>query len=76
MNLDKMELGRKCKVIDIQAESSMLRRFLDIGIIPGATIKKVLIGPFRGISAYYIMGTTIAIRDSDAEGIKVEYAEV
>lgn len=76
MNLDKIELERKCRVIDVQAESSMLRRFLDIGIIPGAIIEKVLVGPFKKISAYYIMGTTIAIRDDDAEGIKVEYAEV
>lgn len=76
ISLDKIELGKKCKVIDVQAEEAMLRRFLDIGIIPGAIIEKVLIGPFKGIGAYYIMGSTIAIRDSDVKGIRVEYAEV
>lgn len=76
MNLDEIELGKKYEVVEVQTEPSMLRRFLDIGIIPGANIEKVLVGPFKGISAYCVMGTIIAIRDVDSEGIKVEYAEV
>lgn len=73
ISLDKIKLGDVCHIIDVKSDSSMLRRFLDIGIIPNAKIEKVLISPFKGISAYYIMGTTIAIRDKDAEGIIVSY---
>ena len=76
MNLNEVSLDKNCFVLDVKAEPSMLRRFLDIGIIPGATIKKVLTNPFGGIHAYFIMGTTIAIRDSDVKGIKVCYEEV
>lgn len=76
MNLDEIELGKKYEVVEVQTEPSMLRRFLDIGIIPGAMIEKILVGPFKGIAAYCVMGTIIAIRDVDSEGIKVEYAEV
>lgn len=76
MNLNEVSLNKNCLVLDIKAEPSMLRRFLDIGIIPGATIKKILKNPFGSIHAYFIMGTTIAIRDIDAKGIKVCYEEV
>ena len=76
ISLEKINLDKTYKVKDIHSTPSMKRRFLDIGIIPGATIKKVLTNPFGGIHAYFIMGTTIAIRDSDVKGIKVCYEEV
>ena len=73
ISLNKIKLGDICRVVDIKSDLSMSRRFLDIGIIPDAIIEKVLVSPFKGISAYYIMGATIAIRDKDAEGIMVSY---
>lgn len=76
ISLNEIDKGKSYKVVRLDVGSSILRRFIDIGIIPGALIEKVLIGPFEGISAYYIMGTTIAIRDRDAKGIKVSYAEI
>ncbi len=56
--------------------SSFRRRFNDIGIIPGISIKKVLCSPFGGISAYSILGTLIAIRDNDARDVEICYEEV
>lgn len=76
ISLNETILDKTCQVIEINTELSLMRRFLDIGIIPGAKIKKILHSPFGGISAYFIMGTTIAIRDIDAKGIKVRYEEV
>ena len=73
ISLNNIKLGKICHIIDIKSDFSMSRRFLDMGIIPEAIIEKVLVSPFKGISAYYIMGTTIAIRDKDAEGIIVSY---
>ena len=74
VSLDKINLNEEYQIININSDSFMLRRFLDIGIIEGAIIKKVLISPFKGICAYYIMSSTIAIRDKDAKEIMVSYA--
>lgn len=74
--LNEMEMNRCGKVIEIEADNSIKRRFLDLGIVPGALIERVLVSPFGGISAYFIMGSTIAIRDGDAKGIKVCYEEI
>lgn len=73
ISLNQIDINRKCKILKLNVDSLILRRFLDIGLIPGANIEKVLISPFGGISAYSIMGTTIAIRDNDVEGVIVEY---
>ncbi len=69
--LDQILLDKSYKIKEIKADASLKRRFLDIGIIPGASIEKVLQNPFGGISGYSIMGSTFAIRDQDAKGIIV-----
>ena len=73
MTLDKIDLNKTAKVITISDKSLIKRRLLDIGIIPGIKLEKILISPFKGISAYLIMDSIIAIRDTDANYIEVCY---
>lgn len=73
VTLDKICLDKKVKVVSISDKILIKRRLLDIGIIPGIEIKKVLTSPFKGISAYQVMDAVIAIRDSDANNIEVCY---
>ena len=72
-SLDKLSINKMAKVITISDNSTIKRRLLDIGIIPGIEIKKILISPFKGISAYLVMDSLIAIRDNDAKLIEVSY---
>ena len=72
-SLDKVKVNEKVMVIDINDKSLLKRRLIDIGIIPGINIEKVLISPFKGISAYLVMDSLIAIRDDDAKYIEVCY---
>lgn len=76
ISLDQVEVDREYKILSIQETSPMYRRFLDIGLVPGALVKKVLVNPFGGISAYSIMGAIIAIRDIDGKGVVVIDEEV
>lgn len=72
-SLDKLKINEKAKVITISDNSSIKRRLLDIGIIPGIVLEKLLVSPFGGISAYLVMDSLIAIRDIDASSIEVCY---
>ena len=72
-SLDKLSINKMVKVITISDKSLIKRRLLDIGIIPGIKLEKILISPFKGISAYLIMDFIIAIRDTDANYIEVCY---
>lgn len=73
MSLNKLDLNKKAKVIFIDDRVNIKRRLLDLGLIPGTKIEKILISPFKGISAYLIMESIIAIRDKDAKYIEVCY---
>lgn len=71
ISLEKTLMDKSYKIIKIDVEPTIQRRFFDVGIVPGATIERVLVSPFGGISAYFVMGTTIGIRDEDVKGILV-----
>lgn len=73
ISLNKLTLNKKAKVITINNDSLIKRRLLDIGIIPGIEIEKILISPFKGMCAYLVMDSIIAIRDKDATCIEVCY---
>ena len=72
-SLDKVNINQKVTVVNINNNSLIKRRLEDIGIIPGMDVKKVLISPFKGIGAYEVMDSLIAIRDDDAKCIEVCY---
>lgn len=73
ISLDEIILNKSVIVKNILCDNSIKRRFMDIGIVPNSKITKVFDSAFGGISAYSILGCTIAIRDNDAKLIEVEY---
>lgn len=73
ISLNNIEVDKEYKISSLRVDKTILKRFLDIGLIPGTKIKKVLISPFKGISAYLIMDSIIAIRDKDVTGVIVSY---
>ena len=73
ITLDKIDLNKKVKVISISDDHLLKRRLLDIGIVKGQKIEKILVSPIKGICAYLVMDAVIAIRDNDAFFIEVAY---
>jgi len=73
VRLSEVSINSKVIINKFKFNDLFMRRILDIGILPGVCIKKVIVSPFGGIAAYDINGTLIAIRDSDAKNIEVAY---
>ena len=73
LKLNQMELNKKGIVIDLNIKENFKRRILDLGIVPGIELEKIIESPFKKIAAYDINGSLIAIRDIDAKNIGVEY---
>ena len=71
--LRDVSLEQDVIVVKLDANKDILKRFLDIGLIEGTIIKKVLSSYSGGINAYLIMDSVIAIRDNDIKGVFVEY---
>lgn len=71
--LNDLELNKTGKVLDIQCDNNVKRRFFDLGIIKGTQITPLFRSPFSDPTAYEINNTVIAIRNEDANLIIVEH---
>ena len=71
MNLVNADLASTVKVVGINAEGELRRRFFDLGIIEGTEIDVMYRGPFGDPTAYLIRGALIAIRGEDGAKIQV-----
>lgn len=70
--LSESEINRPYKIFRVKIENEMtLRRMFDLGIIRGSEIKALHKSPTGNLTAYFIKGTVIALRDSDAKNILV-----
>ena len=74
ITLDKLPLNEYGKIENIECTGNIKRRLLDLGLVKGTKIVPVLISPSKDPRAFFVRGTTIAIRKEDAENIKISYS--
>lgn len=70
--VNELELGEIGVVSKIIGEENIKRRLLDLGLIEGTDIKAVLVSPSGDPRAFEFRGSLIAIREEDAENIKLK----
>ena len=70
--VNELELGEIGIVNKIVGEETIKRRLLDLGLIEGTDIKAVLVSPSGDPRAFEFRGSLIAIREEDAENIKLK----
>ncbi|WP_199883902.1 FeoA family protein [Anaerosinus massiliensis] len=71
-SLTQLEIGQTCHVNTIELTGLLKRRVLDLGLVPGTLVKCVRRSPSGNPVAYHVRGTTIALRNEDADFIKVK----
>ncbi|MDA1507788.1 FeoA family protein [Bacillus cereus group sp. TH36-2LC] len=64
--LSEFKTGEFVQIEKIQLEGTMKRRLLDLGFIPGATIKALQRSPLGDPVAYQVSNTTIALRKEES----------
>ena len=69
--LDMLPLNSCATIFEINCNSNVKHRLLDLGLIKGTKIKAVLKSPLGDPIAYEIRGSTIALRCEDASLIKL-----
>lgn len=70
LTLDKLNIGEVGTVLKINTNSSIRRRFFDIGLVPNTLVKCVLKN--SNMCAFLIRGAVIAIRNDDLKFISVK----
>ncbi len=69
--MSSLSLGQCGKVLDLKADGSIRRRLLDLGLVPGTDIERVMDSPIGDPICYNIRGAMIALRCHDATQILV-----
>lgn len=72
MKLRELPVGKKARILSVEALGEMNRRIRDMGLIPGSSVSVVGKAPLRDPMAVRLSGVTISLRNSEADYIKVE----
>lgn len=75
MTLKDLELTTSAKILNINCNEQIKKRFIDLGFIKGSSIMPVLTSPSGNIRAYYIKDTLLALRDTETQNITIELQE-
>lgn len=71
MNLANLSIGTEAKVTKVNGNSAITRRLMEMGVIPGVSIKVVKTAPFGDPIEIRVRGYSLAMRKSEAETIEV-----
>ncbi len=69
--MNDLRCGQTGTVLSLDAGGGMRRRLLELGLIPGTTIERVLNSPGGDPACYRIRGAMIALRHLDATQVTV-----
>lgn len=71
MNLANLSIGTNAKVKNISATSASAKRLMEMGIVPGVSVRVIKSAPFGCPIEIRVRGYHLAMRKSEAEAIEV-----
>ena len=69
--LAKLAIGETAKVSSVEGDTSISKRLMEMGIVPGVLVKLVKLAPFGCPLQISVRGYHLAIRRSEAETIGI-----
>ena len=69
--LAHLPIGEEAQVLSIEGNSPVTKRLMEMGIIPGVSVKVVKTAPFGSPLQIKVRGYHLALRKSEAETIEV-----
>lgn len=76
MKLSKLNVGEKATLSRLNNPHSLFLRLTDMGMSPSSPIECLFCNLSGKMKAYLFSGTTIALRNEDADCIEVIFTEV
>ncbi len=72
VKLSTLKVGQEAKVVRVSAESSLKRRLLDMGMVPGTKVRLEKIAPLGDPIDVIVKGYHLSLRKEEASAITVE----
>ena len=70
--LDQLEIGEEAQVVSITDSSPISKRLMEMGVVPGVSVKVIKTAPFGSPLEIKVKGYHLALRKSEAETIQVK----
>ena len=72
LDLSQLEIGEGARIVRVGGEGALRQHFLDMGVIPGATIALEKYAPMGDPMEFSLHGYQLSLRVADARKIEVE----
>ena len=72
MNLSNIPKDVQARVTAVKGEGLIARRLMEMGVVPGVSVRLVKAAPFGDPIEVRLLGYSLAIRRNEAEAIEVE----
>ncbi len=71
MTLANLPVGATAKVVSITGNNAVTKRLMEMGIVPGVSVRVVKAAPFGDPIEIRVRGYNLAMRKSEADTIEV-----
>lgn len=71
LTLADLPIGTNAKVVSVAENGAVSRRLMEMGIVPGISVRVVKTAPFGCPLEIRVRGYNLAIRRSEAENIEI-----
>jgi len=72
MTLANLEIGTVAKVKKVNRKGAISKRLMEMGIVPGVSIKVIKTAPFGDPIEIRVRGYSLAMRRNEAEAIEID----
>ena len=73
MTLTNLPKGTNGKVISVNGNNAISRRLMEMGVVPGVSVKVIKTAPFGDPIEIRLRGYSLAVRKSEADTIEVSF---
>ena len=70
-SLTNLPIGADARVVSVNGESRVIRRLMEMGVIPGVSVKVIKTAPFGDPIEVRVRGYSLAMRKNEADSIEV-----
>ena len=71
MTLADLEKGQTRTVLSVRGEDAVTRRLMEMGVIPGVSVRMVKAAPFGDPVEINVRGYSLALRRREAESVEL-----
>jgi ferrous iron transport protein A len=71
MTVATLNNGEYAKVVSLIGDESVTKRLMEMGIVPGVTIRKIKSAPFGDPIEIRVLGYSLAVRKKEASQIQI-----